>query len=85
MTVRKADLLYVLGAGLVILFVSMLPSPRDQNPPVPDTSEHRAVASEKECVRCHAASGSRPLPGRHPKRPDCFRCHREPTVSERSR
>lgn len=76
MTFRKVDWVYVVGAGLVILAVSLLPSPKDRNPPVPATPDHRLVTSEKDCVRCHAVSGTRPLPERHPKRPDCFRCHR---------
>lgn len=76
MTFRRVDWLYVLGAGLVVLLVSLLPSPKDRNPPVPATPDHRAVGAEKECLRCHAPAGGRPLPERHPKRPDCLRCHR---------
>ncbi len=76
MTLRKADWIFLLAVGVVILFVSLLPTPRDRNPQVPDTADHRALTSEKECSRCHAAEASRPVPARHPKRQDCFRCHR---------
>ncbi|MGH7254338.1 MAG: hypothetical protein ACREI3_01045 [Nitrospirales bacterium] len=76
MTVRKADGLFVAGAVLVVLFVATLPSPREVNPPVPDTPRHRAATSEQACLQCHAPRTRAPLPPRHPKRQDCFRCHR---------
>lgn len=76
MTLRKADWIFLLAVGVVILFVSLLPTPRDRNPQVPDTADHRALTSEKTCGQCHAAEASRPVPTRHPKRQDCFRCHR---------
>lgn len=77
MRLRKADWIFLLAVALVILFVSLLPSPRDRNPPVPRTSDHQGLASEKECLRCHVIGGTRPLPSRHPKRQDCWRCHKE--------
>jgi predicted CXXCH cytochrome family protein len=77
MKLRRVDWLVIAAAALVILIVALLPSPRDNNPPVPDTPEHRPVRSERDCVRCHAAGQSRPPPAKHPKRQDCFRCHRE--------
>nr|MBI3614298.1 hypothetical protein [Nitrospirota bacterium] len=77
MTIRRADWLFLLAAGLVVLMVSLLPSPRERNPPIPGTPEHRNLTSEKDCLRCHAAGQSRPLVERHPKRQDCFRCHRQ--------
>jgi uncharacterized paraquat-inducible protein A len=73
---KKADWIFVALAVLVVIGVSLLPSPRDQNPPVPDTQDHRAITAEPECLRCHVVGGARPLPARHPKRQDCFRCHR---------
>jgi hypothetical protein len=76
MRLRKADWLFAAAVVLIVLGVSLLPSPRERNPVVPATAEHRGL-SEKDCVRCHAAGQSRPLPERHPKRQDCFRCHRE--------
>lgn len=72
---RRADWLFIGAVVLVVTGVSLLPSPRDRNPPVPATEEHRGM-TEKDCVRCHAAGQTRPLPVRHPKRVDCFRCHR---------
>ncbi len=75
MSFRRADWIYVLGAGLVVLAVSLLPSPKDNNPRIPRTPEHQAVRSEQECVRCHAPGQSRPLAARHPNRQDCSRCH----------
>ncbi len=75
MKFRKVDLLFVGFALLVIVGVSMLPSPKDRNPKVPGTSEHRGLAVERECLRCHVTEGPRPLSARHPKRQDCFRCH----------
>ena len=76
MRLRKVDVIFLLAAGLVILVVSLLPTPRDQNPPVPHTPDHQALASEKECGRCHDVGARRPLAVRHPKRQDCSRCHR---------
>ena len=73
-TLRGADWLFAGAVVLVVIGVSLLPSPRERNPAIPATSVHRGL-SEKECVRCHAAGQSRPLPERHPKRQDCFRCH----------
>lgn len=71
---RRADWLFAGAVVLVVAGVSLLPSPRDRNPAVPATPEHRGLV-EKDCVRCHAAGQSRPLPERHPKRQDCARCH----------
>jgi hypothetical protein len=73
---RKIDLLFVVGALAVVIGVSLLPSPRDRNPIVPTTPDHRNLRSEADCLSCHAPGGSRPLLARHPKRPDCFHCHR---------
>jgi|SRR5690348_5357173 uncharacterized paraquat-inducible protein A len=75
MTLRKVDWWFVLFAVAVVAGVSLLPTPKDRNPMIPRTPEHQAVRTEKECVACHAADAVRPLPARHPKRPDCFRCH----------
>ena len=74
---KKSDLLFLVFALAVILFLTALPSPRDNNPPVPGDLAHRQIKSEKECVVCHAAAGVRPVSERHPKRTDCLKCHRE--------
>ncbi len=47
MTLRRSDWLFVLTVVLVGLLVSLLPSPRDRNPMIPDTPDHRSLASEK--------------------------------------
>ncbi len=73
---RKADLIFVVLMVLVVVGIALLPSPRDQNPPVPKNEEHRRVGVEQDCLRCHAATGIRPPAAKHPKRQDCFRCHR---------
>ena len=75
MRLRKVDWLFIVGALGVVVGVSLLPTPKDRNPMIPRTSEHQAVKTEKDCIGCHAADAVRPLPARHPKRPDCFRCH----------
>jgi hypothetical protein len=75
MTLRKIDWLFIIFAVAVVVGVSLLPTPKDRNPVIPKTAEHRAVRMEKDCIACHAADGVKPLPARHPKRPDCFRCH----------
>jgi len=79
MTLRKVDWLFILFAVAVVVGVSLLPTPKDRNPMVPKTAEHAAVKAEKDCVSCHSAGAVRPLPARHPKRPDCFRCHARQT------
>lgn len=76
MTLRRVDWLFLAAVGLVVTGVSLLPSPRDQNPKLPATADHREVTVEAECLRCHAAGASRPLAmPPHPKRTDCLRCH----------
>jgi hypothetical protein len=73
---RKSDLVFIGLALAVILFLALLPTPRDNNPRVPRDMAHRQI-SEKQCIACHIPSGVYPLPARHPKRQDCFRCHTE--------
>jgi hypothetical protein len=75
MRLRKIDGLYVLFAVAVVIGVSMLPTPKDRNPMIPANADHQTVKVEKECLQCHVPAGNKPLPERHPKRPDCFRCH----------
>jgi Doubled CXXCH motif (Paired_CXXCH_1) len=75
MRLRKIDWVFVLFAVSVVIGVSMLPTPKDRNPMIPGTADHQAVKFEKECLQCHVPAGSKPLPERHPKRQDCFRCH----------
>ena len=79
MTLRKVDWLFIVFALAVVVGVSLLPTPRDRNPMIPNTAEHAAIKTEQDCVVCHAANAVRPLPARHPKRPDCFRCHARQT------
>jgi hypothetical protein len=75
MKLRKVDWLFVLFAVAVVIGVSLLPTPKDRNPMIPGTPEHRSITNEKGCVQCHQADGVKPVPARHPKRQDCFRCH----------
>jgi hypothetical protein len=76
MTIRRVDLLFLAAVGLVVAGVSLLPSPREQNPKVPDTADHRGATVDTDCQRCHAAGAIRPLAvPPHPKRRDCLRCH----------
>ncbi|OGW49861.1 MAG: hypothetical protein A2V62_04280 [Nitrospirae bacterium RBG_19FT_COMBO_58_9] len=75
MKFRKIDGLFVLFAVAVIVGVSMLPTPKDRNPMIPADAEHQTIKVERECLQCHVPTGSKPLPERHPRRQDCFRCH----------
>jgi hypothetical protein len=75
MRLRKVDWLFVSFAVAVVVGVSLLPSPKDRNPMIPTNADHREIKIEKDCLQCHIAAGSKPLPERHPKRQDCFRCH----------
>jgi hypothetical protein len=75
MTLRKVDWIFVVGAVVVVVGVSLLPTPKDRNPMIPASAEHRSVTLEKGCIQCHQADGVKPVPARHPKRQDCFRCH----------
>ena len=61
MKLRKADWLFVLATGLIVLLVSLLPSPRDRNPPVPDTQHHRQLRMEGACSTCYGSDKSRPF------------------------
>jgi mono/diheme cytochrome c family protein len=72
---RKSDLVFIGLALAVILFLTWLPTPRENNPRVPGDFAHRQLTSEKQCVACHTPTGVYPLPSRHPRRQDCFRCH----------
>ena len=75
MKLRKIDGLFVLFALAIIVGVSMLPTPKEQNPMIPADTAHQAIKVEQACLQCHVPTGSRPMPERHPKRQDCFRCH----------
>lgn len=75
MKLRKIDGLFVLFAVAVIVGVSMLPTPKDRNPMIPADAAHQAIKAEQACLQCHVPTGSRPMPERHPRRQDCFRCH----------
>ena len=75
MKLRKVDGLFILLDVAVVVSVSLLPTPKDRNPMIPKNVEHQALLNEKDCVQCHRADGVKPVPARHPKRQDCFRCH----------
>jgi cytochrome c553 len=79
MRFRKVDWLFILFAIAVVVGVSLLPAPKDRNPIIPKNADHQSLTSENECVRCHQADGAKPVPARHPKRQDCFRCHARST------
>ena len=73
---KKSDFVFI-GLGLaIIVFVTLLPTPRDNNPPVPGDLAHHGIKLQKDCLVCHVQGGSRPMMERHPKRQDCLRCHR---------
>ena len=75
MKLRKIDGLFVLFALAVVVGVSMLPTPKDRNPMIPADAAHQAIKAEQACLQCHVSTGSQPMPERHPRRQDCFRCH----------
>lgn len=75
MKLRKIDGLFVLFAVAVVVGVSMLPTPKDRNPMIPADAVHQPIKVEQACLHCHVSTGSKPLPERHPRRQDCFRCH----------
>lgn len=75
MKLKKVDWLFVAFAVAVVVGVSLLPTPKDRNPMIPGGPEHRSITIEKGCLQCHQAGGAKPVPERHPKRQDCFRCH----------
>ena len=79
MRFRKIDWLFILFAVAVVVGVSLLPAPKDRNPMIPKNADHQSLMTENECVRCHRADGAKPVPARHPKRQDCFRCHARST------
>ena len=80
-TPGKGDWAFIVGVLAVVLFVSMLPTPRERNPMIPANDGHRALVAETQCSQCHVAQASRPLSDRHPKRQDCFKCHRRADAS----
>ncbi len=73
---QKSDFVFIGIVIAVVVFVTLLPSPKDNNPPVPIDLAHHGIKLEKDCLTCHVQEGKYPLSTRHPKRPDCFRCHR---------
>lgn len=75
MRLRKIDWLFVVFAVAVVIGVSMLPTPKDRNPMIPNNADHQAIKVEKDCLDCHQVNAAKPFPQRHPKRQDCFRCH----------
>ncbi len=74
---KKSDVVFLGLVIAVLLFVSLLPSPKDNNPPTPNNLVHHGLKLEKDCLACHVKDGAYPLTARHPKRTDCFRCHRQ--------
>jgi hypothetical protein len=76
-TPGKGDWAFLVAVVAVVLFVSLLPTPRERNPMIPVNEGHRRLIAETQCSHCHAVRGSRPLADRHPKRQDCFKCHRQ--------
>jgi hypothetical protein len=83
MNIRRVDVTVIAAAAALVGVVSVLPSPRDNNPPIPNTVEHRGWTSEKHCPQCHVEGKEQALPTRHPKRTDCWRCHRDASARER--
>jgi hypothetical protein len=79
MTFRKVDWIFVVGAVAVVAGVSLLPAPKDRNPVIPNTTQNQSIKIEKDCFQCHQPDGIKPVPARHPKRQDCFRCHARQT------
>jgi len=79
MRLRKVDWLFILFAVAVVVGVSLLPTPKDRNPMIPNNADHQSLISEKDCVQCHQAGAVKPVSARHPKRQDCFRCHARQT------
>jgi len=75
MRLRKVDWLFVVLALAVVIGVSLLPTPKDRNPMIPGTTGHREIMLENGCLQCHQPGGEKPVPARHPRRQDCFRCH----------
>jgi len=75
MPLRLVDWIVILCVAVLITFISLLPSPRDRNPAIPAGSPHQGL-TERRCTDCHQVGRAAPLPARHPKRQDCFRCHR---------
>lgn len=85
MRFHRLDWVYILGAGLIVLLIYSLPTPRERNPRVPTTPEHQNPRTTATCLGCHAEGKTQPLPASHPKRTNCFRCHQleEPETVER--
>jgi len=79
-TPGKRDWVFLMAVAAVVLFVSLLPTPRERNPMIPANEAHRTLTAETHCSQCHALQGSQPLSSRHPKRQDCFKCHRRADV-----
>jgi hypothetical protein len=43
---------------------------------IPSDEEHRAVKLEKDCWPCHSPTGVYPRKAAHPKKSQCFLCHK---------
>jgi cytochrome c553 len=68
MTLRKVDWLFVLFSVAEVIDVSLLLTPKDLNPMILSTSEHRSSTNENSCAQCHLADGVNPVPAHHPTR-----------------
>lgn len=62
------------GAGAVLLILWAVSS---QPPRLPADADHGVQQPEASCLFCHGVAGQRPRPARHPRRDDCYSCHRD--------
>jgi cbb3-type cytochrome oxidase cytochrome c subunit len=84
MKVGKKDLLFIVLAGVLLVFL-LLRTGSDKARPLPADGQHSRflemlaagqsrVAVEKGCLACHQQS-VRPLPKGHPPKEQCLICH----------
>ena len=71
---QKKTLRFVVAAGLLVAALTLV-SRGTRPPALPADATHRNLASNEDCVPCHAEGAAAPLSRQHPPKDDCLHCH----------
>ncbi len=73
---KKRDILFILGALLVVAALYFLSMSGKKPPNIPADAQHAGITQKDRCKECHAPGKVKPMNPHHPFKDDCFKCHR---------